>query len=156
MARPKTQAGPASRARGAAKKDAVREALEAPQDAATGRPLLDLLAADTALDPAARARIAAFAERTLTGADLAAMLAYRIEVVARLNQTGELTADRMITAWDKLGVFAVSVVQAQAANNGAGGADITVTFGGFQPPAPPAGRVPRRTDVAIGDIVDTE
>lgn len=155
MARPKTEAGPTSRARGAGKKDSIREALIAPQDTATGRPLLDLLVCDKELAPDARTRIAAFAERTLTPADLAAMLAYRIEMLARLASNGELTADRLITAWDKLGVFATALVQAQASAVGVGGAAITIEWGGHVSP-PAAGRGERRSDRVVGDIVEAE
>jgi hypothetical protein len=135
----------------------VREAITLPRkDTATGRALVDLLMSDTGLSAAARETIAAFSERSLTPGDLAGLVAYRTQKLVDESGQEGVTYSQLATAWHNLSVFAVQVVQAQTANNGAAGAEITVTFGGFQPPAPPAGRVPRRTDATIGDIVDTE
>lgn len=127
-----------------------------PADTATGRPLLDLLAVDKSLGADALRRIAAFADRVLTPGDLAAMLAYRIEMISKLGQEGEIGADRILGAWEKIGVFAVAVVQAQAGQSGTGGASVTIEWGGFRAPPPPAGRVARRSDPQVGDIVDAE
>lgn len=156
--RPKTAPGPKSRSRAASKKDAVREAVAEPADDASGRALVDLLCADSSLTGAAVSRIRALADRSLTPADLAGMLAYRFEKLraAATAEKSELTVEREITALDKLGVFATSIVQLQAAQTGSGGAQITVSWGGFQAPAPAAGRVPRARDGVVGDLVEAE
>ena len=146
-------------ARGASKRDAVRGAIEASEpvaDIATGRPLVDMLCADDTLSASAVARIRAFGERTLSPSDLAGLLAFRVEKLRSLVESGDLTAERELTGWDKLGVFATSVVQLQAAQASAGGAQISITWGGFAPPPPPVGRGARKTDARIGDIIDTE
>ena len=155
--RPKTAAGPKSRSRAAGKNDAVREAVTAAPDDASGRALVDLLCADKSLTVEATARIRALAERSLTAADLAGMLAYRFEKLraAATAEKSELTVEREITALDKLGVFATSIVQLQAAQTGAGGATINVSWGGFKSPTAP-GRVPRARDAVVGDLVEAE
>lgn len=153
--RPKTAAGPSSRARGAGKMDAVREAVAEPVDDASGRALVDLLCADSGLDGAAIARIRGLADRSLSVGDLAGFLGYRVEKLRAACASGEITAEREITALDKLGVYATSLVQLQAAQSSTGGASIVVSWGGFEAPTAP-GRAPRARDKVAGDLVEAE
>lgn len=155
MARPKTAPAPTSRARGAGKRDALREALATtPTDGATGRALVDLLLSDESLTAAGRKNIAEFAERSLTPGDLAGLVAYRTQKL--VDAATDAPYVSLATAWHNLSVFAVQVVQAQAQQSGAGGASVTIEWGGFRAPPPPAGRVARRSDPQVGDIVDAE
>ena len=84
-------------ARGAAKQDAFREAMQAhaeqaAADTATGRGLVDLLCDDPSLTPHSVSRIRALAERVLTAGDLAGLLAYRVEKLRQGVEAGEMVA----------------------------------------------------------------
>lgn len=147
----------ASRAKGAGKKDAIRDAVaQAEQDVASGRALVDMLCADDSLSAAAVQRIRNLAERSLSSADLAGLLAFRVEKLRQLVESGDLSAERELTGWDKLGVFATAVVQLQTATSTAGGASIRIEWGGHVPPPAPVGRADRKRDAKVGDIVDAE
>jgi len=153
----KTPGDGSSAAKGAGKKDAIRDAVaQAEQDVASGRALVDMLCADDSLSGAAVQRIRNLSERALSPADLAGLLAFRIEKLRQLVESGDLTAERELTGWDKLGVFATAVVQLQTASSSTGGASITIEWGGYRPPPAPVGRPKGRTDSKIGDIIDTE
>ena len=148
-------------ARGAAKQDAFREAMQAhaeqaAADTATGRGLVDLLCDDPSLSPHSVSRIRALAERVLTPGDLAGLLAYRVEKLRQGVEAGEISAERQIGGLDKLGVYATAVVQLQAAQTSSAGGTVQITWGGFTPPAPPEGRNSRPRDAKVGDIVDAE
>ena len=152
----KTPADGSHRARGAGKNDILREALASSTASTTPRSLVDVLCADDTLPEGAAERIRYLAGGTLSASDLAGLLAFRVEKLRQLVASGDLTAERELTGWDKLGVFATSVVQLQAAQTSASGAQIAITWGGFAAPPAPAGRPTRKSDPRIGDIVDTE